>query len=35
MTSLYDMKTKTLEGQDAELHDYRGSVSLVVNVASA
>jgi glutathione peroxidase len=33
-TSLYDLKTKTLEGKPADLATYRGKVSLVVNVAS-
>src|SRR5258708_37016763 len=33
--SLYRLKTKTLEGKDADLGDYRGKVTLVVNVASA
>lgn len=32
--SLYDLKTKTLVGQPADLAQYRGTVSLVVNVAS-
>jgi glutathione peroxidase len=32
--SLYDLKTKTLTGQPADLGMYRGKVSLVVNVAS-
>jgi glutathione peroxidase len=32
--SLYDLKTKTLEGKPADLAMYRGKVSLVVNVAS-
>ncbi len=34
MTSFYDLKTATLEGEPAELSTYRGKVSLVVNVAS-
>ncbi len=34
MKSLYDMKTKTLDGKPADLAMYRGKVSLVVNVAS-
>jgi glutathione peroxidase len=32
--SLYDIKVKTLEGKDANLKDYAGKVTLVVNVAS-
>jgi glutathione peroxidase len=32
--SLYDLKTKTLAGQPADLADFRGKVTLVVNVAS-
>ncbi|MCB9894569.1 MAG: glutathione peroxidase [Planctomycetes bacterium] len=32
--SLYRLKTKTLEGEDADLKDYQGKVTLVVNVAS-
>jgi len=32
--SFYDLKTKTLLGKPAELSQYRGKVSLVVNVAS-
>ncbi|MCA8946114.1 MAG: glutathione peroxidase [Planctomycetes bacterium] len=35
MASLYEMKTNTLEGQEADLSAYEGKVSLVVNVASA
>ncbi|MCB9894570.1 MAG: glutathione peroxidase [Planctomycetes bacterium] len=35
MASLYDLKTKTLEGKPADLSQYKGNVSLVVNVASA
>jgi glutathione peroxidase len=34
MTSIYDFKTKTLQGQDASLGDYRGQVMLIVNTAS-
>ena len=34
MKSLYDLKTKTLDGKPADLGAYRGQVSLVVNVAS-
>jgi glutathione peroxidase len=32
--SLYDLKTRTLEGETADLSDYRGKVALVVNLAS-
>jgi glutathione peroxidase len=32
--SLYSMKTKTLQGQAADLGQYKGKVTLVVNVAS-
>ncbi len=32
--SFYDLKTKTLLGKPADLSQYRGNVSLVVNVAS-
>jgi glutathione peroxidase len=32
--SLYDFKTNTLLGQPADLGDYRGKVTLVVNTAS-
>ena len=32
--SFYDLKTKTLKGEPADLGAYRGKVSLVVNVAS-
>ena len=34
MGSFYDMKTNTLDGKPADLAQYRGKVSLVVNVAS-
>jgi len=34
VTSFYDLETKTLLGEPADLGIYRGSVSLVVNVAS-
>ena len=34
MASFYDLKTKTLLGQPADLAAYRGKVTLVVNVAS-
>jgi len=33
-SSFYDLKTQTLLGQPADLADYRGKVTLVVNVAS-
>ncbi len=32
--SLYDFKTNTLLGEPADLSDYRGKVTLVVNTAS-
>src|SRR5919107_1156496 len=32
--SFYDLKTMTLDGKPADLAQYRGNVSLVVNVAS-
>jgi glutathione peroxidase len=32
--SFYDLKTQTLLGKPADLADYRGKVTLVVNVAS-
>ena len=32
--SFYDLKTMTLDGKAADLSQYRGKVSLVVNVAS-
>ncbi len=34
VTSFYDLKTRTLRGEPADLGTYRGKVSLVVNVAS-
>lgn len=34
VTSFYELKTKTLKGEPADLGAYRGKVSLVVNVAS-
>ncbi len=34
VTSFYDLKTRTLAGTSADLAEYRGKVSLVVNVAS-
>ena len=33
-SSFYDLKTETLQGQPADLGSYRGTVTLVVNVAS-
>jgi glutathione peroxidase len=32
--SLYDLTTRTLEGEVADLSEYRGKVALVVNLAS-
>ena len=34
VTSFYDLEMKTLAGKPADLSQYRGTVSLVVNVAS-
>ena len=34
VTSLYDLKTTTLLGKPADLGDFRGKVTLVVNVAA-
>jgi glutathione peroxidase len=34
VSSFYDLKTSTLDGKPADLSQYRGKVSLVVNVAS-
>ena len=34
VASFYDLKTQTLLGKPADLGDYRGKVTLVVNVAS-
>jgi glutathione peroxidase len=34
VSSFYDLKTTTLDGKPADLSQYRGNVSLVVNVAS-
>jgi glutathione peroxidase len=34
VSSFYDLKTMTLEGKPADLAQYKGKVSLVVNVAS-
>src|SRR6266511_2272702 len=34
VSSFYDLKTQTLLGLPADLADYRGKVTLVVNVAS-
>ena len=33
-SSFYDLKTKSLDGKPADLAQYKGKVSLVVNVAS-
>jgi glutathione peroxidase len=33
-SSLYDLRTETLQGQPADLAAYRGKVTLVVNTAS-
>ncbi len=33
-SSLYDLRTETLQGQPADLAAYRGTVTLVVNTAS-
>ncbi|MCG3182506.1 MAG: hypothetical protein ICCCNLDF_00568 [Planctomycetes bacterium] len=35
MGSLFELSTRTLEGEPADLAQYRGKVCLVVNVASA
>ena len=32
--SLYKLKTKTLDGKDADLKDFAGKVALIVNLAS-
>ena len=32
--SLFDIKAKTLEGKDADLKEYAGKVTVIVNVAS-
>jgi glutathione peroxidase-family protein len=32
--SLYALKSKSLEGKDADLKEFAGKVSLVVNLAS-
>jgi glutathione peroxidase len=32
--SIYDHPVQSLDGSDADLHDYEGKVALVVNVAS-
>jgi len=32
--SLYSLSTKTLDGKPANLKDYAGKVSLVINLAS-
>jgi glutathione peroxidase len=34
VSSFYDLKTTTLDGKPTDLGQYRGQVSLVVNVAS-
>jgi glutathione peroxidase len=34
VNSFYDLKTMTLDGKPADLAQYKGKVSLVVNVAS-
>jgi glutathione peroxidase len=34
VSSFYDLKTTTLDGKPADLAQYKGTVSLVVNVAS-
>jgi glutathione peroxidase len=34
VTSFYDLETMTLDGKSADLAQYKGKVSLVVNVAS-
>ena len=34
MSSFYDLKTMTLDGKPGDLSQYKGRVSLVVNVAS-
>jgi glutathione peroxidase len=34
VATFYDLKTRTLDGKPADLSQYRGTVSLVVNVAS-
>ncbi len=33
--SLYDLKTRTIDGQPADLSAYKGKVAVVVNTASA
>ena len=32
--SLYKLKTKTLDGNEADLKDFAGKVTLIVNLAS-
>jgi len=32
--SFYKLKTKTLDGKDADLKDFAGKVTLIVNLAS-
>ena len=34
MTSIYEFTTKTLQGKDVSLADYRGKAMLIVNTAS-
>jgi glutathione peroxidase len=34
VTSFYDLNTMTLDGKPGNLAQYKGTVSLVVNVAS-
>ena len=34
VTSLYDIKVTTINGETIELSTYRGKVMLIVNVAS-
>ncbi len=34
MTTIYDINIKTIDGKTADLSPYRGSVMLIVNVAS-
>ena len=34
MTTIYDIKVKTIEGRSTDLAEYRGKVLLIVNVAS-
>ena len=32
--SIYKLKVKTLDGKDADLKDYAGKVTLIINLAS-